>query len=307
MKILSLVFSILISVSVVGQRFDDILITTHKVNDQISVLFGAGGNIAIFHGPDGILMVDDQFAELAPKINEAIDAISDHQVRYLVNTHWHGDHTGGNQSFAEGGAVIVAHDAVKQRLSERQVRPFQRSVDAAPPGAWPTLTFNEEMKIHFNGESVHLLHVHNAHTDGDAFVYFPKYNVLHMGDTFFRNKFPYIDLDSGGSPEGCIAAVEAALMMCDADTQIIPGHGAVSSKDDLSRYLQMLKIVTDRVQKSITNGVGMDAIPVEEITKGFDGWGDGFIKADVFCKTLFKAYQPEDVMDEPSRKRRVKK
>jgi len=289
MKFLGCIIICFLTCTLFSQRFDDVLITTYKLNDNMSVLFGAGGNIAVFHGQDGVLLIDDQFAELSEKINATIDSLSGDKVKFLVNTHWHGDHTGGNLAFAEEGALIVAHDAVRKRLGVDQIRPFGRSVEASPEKAWPVLTFNEEMQIHFNGESVQLIHVHNAHTDGDAFVYFPSYNVLHMGDCFFRDKFPYIDLGSGGTPEGCIAAVEAALMICDADTQIIPGHGAIANKEDLQRYHQMLQIVTDRVQRAINNGAARNALPLEDITKGFDGWGDGFITGEKFSQTLYKA------------------
>jgi len=210
-----------------------------------------------------------------------------------VNTHWHGDHTGGNLAFAQDGAVIVAHKAVKERLSTDQIRPFKRSTKAAPEKAWPSLTFDNEMQLEFNEEKIQLLHVHNAHTDGDAFVYFPSQNILHMGDCFFRNKFPYIDLDSGGTPEGAIAAVEAAIMMSDEDTQIIPGHGAIANKEDLQRYHQMLKIITERVEKTISNGISKNDLPVKSLTEGFDAWGDGFISAETFTKTLYKAYQTQ--------------
>lgn len=306
MKVFSLVICFFIAGAMSAQKFDDVLITTHKLNDQVSVLFGAGGNIAVFYGPDGVLMIDDQFAELSDKINEAIDSITTQEVRYVVNTHWHGDHTGGNLAFAEDGAVIVAHKAVKERLSTDQIRPFKRSAKAAPKLAWPSLTFDEEMQLEFNGEKIHLLHVHNAHTDGDAFVYFPSHNILHMGDCFFRNKFPYIDLDSGGSPEGAIAAVEAAIMICDEGTQIIPGHGAIANKEDLKRYHQMLKIITDRVEKAISNGATKNNLPVASLTEGFDTWGDGFISAETFTKTLYKAYeiQKEAVAEEVKVKRK---
>lgn len=270
-------------------RFDEVEIKTIPVTETIFMLQGAGGNIAILNGPDGIVMIDDQFAELAPKINAAIDAISASDIRYLINTHWHGDHTGGNAQFGSEGATIIAHNNVRERLSNEQLRPFSRTTPAAPLAAWPVLTFNEEMNIYFNGETIQLLHMHDAHTDGDAFVYFPQQNVLHMGDCFFKDRFPYIDLGSGGSPAGAMKAIEAALLLSDVDTKIIPGHGSLANRSDLKRYQQMFLIVQSRVQDAIANGLTIEEMDIPAITKGFDGWGDGFIQSDAFIKMLIKA------------------
>lgn len=276
-----------------AQRFDKVKIEPVKVTDDIYMLVGAGGNIGLFLGPEGTVMIDDQFAPLAPKISAVIDSLADTSIKYLINTHWHGDHTGGNLAFAEKGATIVAHDNVRERLSKKQIRPFGRSTDAAPEMAWPKLTFSENMSVHINGESIQLLHNHNAHTDGDAFVYFPSYNVLHMGDCFFRARFPYVDVDMGGTPDGIIAAVEAALMICDEDTKIIPGHGDLSNKDDLSTYHQMLMIMRDRIKREIKDGAAMEDLDIASLAMGFEDWGTGFIPADKFIKMLYNFYSEE--------------
>lgn len=271
----------------------EVQINPDKVTDNIYLLYGAGGNIGLFLGEDGAVMIDDQFAKMSDKIMSVVDSLSETPIRYLINTHWHGDHTGGNAYFAEKGATIVAHENVRERLSHDQIRPFGRSTEAAPEIAWPTLTYNDEMQIHINGESLQLIHHHNAHTDGDAFIYFPSYNVLHMGDCFFRNRFPFIDVQMGGSPDGLIEAVAGALMLCDEDTKIIPGHGILSDKQDLLDYHQMLKIMRDRVKAEIKKTTAEDALDFASLTKGFEAWGTGFISGEKFVKTLYKAYMEE--------------
>jgi len=273
--------------------FSDVKIITHKVTDNIYMLEGAGGNIAILTGDDGVLMVDDQFAPLSDKIKSAISELSDNSVHYLLNTHWHGDHTGGNANFANDGATIIAHDNVRKRLSTDQSRPFGRTTPASPKEAWPQLTFNDEMTIHYNNEAIHMIHHHNAHTDGDAFVYFSDSNVLHMGDCFFKNRFPYIDKDMGGTPSGYINAVSMALVLTDADTQIIPGHGALATKEDLYNYHRMLITMTDRVKQSISTGQSLEEALTSNLTEGYESWGSGFINAESIVRTLYNAYAVE--------------
>lgn len=286
----AILFFLLVSASLSAQRFDDIEITTHKLTDQFHVLFGAGGNIALFSGPEGLVMIDDQFAELSSKIRAAIDDITPAPVKYLINTHWHGDHTGGNENFANLGATIVAHQNVREKLSHDQKRPFGRSVDASPEAAWPKLTFDAEMQIHINGETIQLIHVDKAHTDGDALIYFTENNILHMGDCFFKDRFPFVDVALGGSPDGVMDAVSAALMLCDADTKIIPGHGAITDKGSLKKFQQMLMITRDRVVSAIADGVEIADIDVQAMTKGFDTWGDGFISSEKYVQMLYGYY-----------------
>lgn len=271
-------------------RFDKVEITTQKVTDNIYMLQGAGGNIAVLTGEDGTLMVDDQFAPLSEKIMGAVQAITEHKVHYLLNTHWHGDHTGGNENFANTGATIIAHDNVRKRVSTEQIRPFGRSTPASPEAAWPQLTFNDEMHIHYNNENVHLIHNHNAHTDGDSFVYFSDSNVLHMGDCFFKDRFPFIDRDMGGNPDGYIDAVSAALLIVDEDTQIIPGHGDLAKKQDLQNFYDMLIVMRGRVKKSVADGHTVEQAVEANLTEGYDTWGEGFINNETMVKTLFSAY-----------------
>ena len=281
----------LICSGLTAQRFDDVKIIPHEITEKIYMLEGAGGNIGIFAGEDGVLMIDGQFSDLSEKIKTAIAEISDHPVKYLVNTHWHGDHTGGNANFAKDGATIIAQHNVRKRLTVDQVRPFGRTTPAADTMAWPTLSFGEDLEIHMNGESVQLMHIHNAHTDGDSFVFFPEANVLHMGDCFFKDRFPYIDLEMGGSVNGAIAAIEAAMMIINEETTIIPGHGSLANKEDLRRYLAMITTTRDRVNNVSNADTKLEDLDIESLTEGYDGWGDGFINSEKWIGTLFKDRQ----------------
>ena len=273
-----LVVIISICLSNAQSRFDDVVIKTNKVTDNIYMLEGSGGNIGVFIGDDGVFMIDDQYAPLSEKIKAAISALSNKEIKYLVNTHWHGDHAGGNENFGKEGATIIAHENVRQRLStDQHSKAFNRTTPASPKIAWPTITFEENMTIHINGHKIVLMHVHNAHTDGDTFVWFPESNVLHMGDCFFKDRFPYIDLGSGGSVQGALRAIEAAMMITDADTQIIPGHGTMAAKSDLLRYYQMLSTMYDSVKKEVVAGKTVDEIKAAGLTKDYEGWGSGFI------------------------------
>ena len=276
-----LVLCICISLSNGQSRFDDVVIKTNKVTDHIYMLEGSGGNIGVFVGDDGVFMIDDQYAPLSEKIKTAIRGLSDKEIKYLVNTHWHGDHAGGNENFGKDGATIIAHKNVRARLStDQHNKAFNRTTPAAPKVAWPTITFEDNMTIHINGEKIVLMHVHNAHTDGDTFVWFPESNVLHMGDCFFKDRFPYIDLGSGGSVQGALRAIEAAMMVTDADTQIIPGHGTMATKSDLLRYYQMLTTMYDRVKKEVMAGKTIDEIKSAGLTSDYADWGAGFINEE---------------------------
>ena len=204
-----LLFTLLLSsflLPLSAQRdWSKIEIKTEQVAENIYVLFGSGGNIGIAVGEDGVYMIDDQFAPLSEKILAAVTKITDKPLRYLVNTHWHGDHTGGNENMAKAGAVIVAHENVYKRMSTKQFRGMGRIVEASPYTALPQITFTEDMKLHLDSTtSMHIMHFHNAHTDGDAYIYFPEQNVLHMGENFFAGRYPYIDLNSGGSIDGLV-------------------------------------------------------------------------------------------------------
>ena len=239
-------------------------------------------------GDDGVLVIDDQYAPLTERIKAAISVLTGDAVKYVVNTHWHGDHTGGNENFGNEGATIIAHKNVRERLSTEQVmKAFNRTVPASPKSAWPTITFDIDISLYINGENIELIHVHNAHTDGDAFVYFTESNVLHMGDCFFKDRFPFIDLGSGGSVDGAIKAVSIALMLVDEETTIIPGHGTLATKADLVNYSIMLHTMRDRVKKAMAENKSIDEIKAAGLDEGFEDWGSGFINAATFIDFIW--------------------
>lgn len=281
MRILLLVLTLCTGQFVYSQGFDDVEIITHQVTDKIYMLEGRGGNVGVLIGDEGVIMIDDQFAPLSEKLKTAIAELSDHPVKYLLNTHWHGDHTGGNANFGSEGAIIVAHNNVRERLSTDQFnKAFNRTTEASPEEAWPQITFTEDVQLHLNDETVMLIHVHNAHTDGDSFVWFADSNVLHMGDTFFKDRFPYIDLGSGGTTAGYLKAAQTALMLTDSKTKIIPGHGPLANKMDLLRFYTMLNEMHTRVQEQIDMGKSIEEIKAAGLDKGYEDWGSGFINGE---------------------------
>ena len=288
-KSLILIAAYLICTSTMNGQGKEYNIVSEKVNGSIHMLTGKGGNIAICSGEDAVLMVDSQFADMTEKIQKAIAEISDKPLGYLVNTHWHGDHTGGNKNFTELGAKVIAHQNVRKRLStDQHMKAFNRQVPAADEAAWPVMTFNDENSLFVNGEDIFIFHVDNAHTDGDAMVYFTTSNVLHMGDTYFQGKFPFIDLGSGGSIKGIIAAVDQALFICDDETKIIPGHGKLSNKKELMEYKTVLTTVLSRVEKAVNMKMSLEDIQAAGFTKEYDeSWGSGFIKPEKFIDTIW--------------------
>ncbi len=218
------------------QNMDTVQIRTTALNRGVHMLTGAGGNIALATGEDAAFVVDDQFAPLTPKILAAIRAVTDKPVRFLVNTHWHFDHTGGNENFGKAGTIIVAHDNVRKRMSVEQfMSRLDRRQPPSPKAALPVITFPDQVTFHLNGDTIHVVHVPPAHTDGDAIIHWSAANVLHLGDLFFNGRYPFVDLDSGGSFEGVIHAVTSALGMVNDQTKIIPGHGDLATRADLQR------------------------------------------------------------------------
>ncbi len=294
--LLLLPYMLFLSHVALAQRdFSQVEIKVTLVTDHIYMMEGSGGNIAVLTGDDGTVMIDDQFAPLSEKIKAAVAELTKHPVTYLLNTHWHGDHTGGNENFGNDGAIIVAHENVRQRLSTDNImKAFDRTVPAAPEAAWPKITFQDDMKIHFNDEDVMLLHVHHAHTDGDAFVYFMNQNVLHMGDCFFNARFPFIDLGSGGSIDGAIKAVETALMLTDTRTKIIPGHGQLARKSDLLKYYTMLVTMKGRVTDGMAAGKTLEEMKAAGLDKGYESWGEAFISGERFIDIIWSDLNREE-------------
>ncbi|MDX1492571.1 MAG: MBL fold metallo-hydrolase [Longimicrobiales bacterium] len=287
----ALSFAVFGATSVAAQGMDDVEIETIAVADGVYMLVGQGGNIGVSVGEDGVFVIDDQFAPLTEKILTAIGEITDEPVRFVFNTHWHGDHTGGNENMGKAGALIVAHHNVRERMSSEQVlqrigRPVS-TTPASPDGALPVVTFGEDVSFHINGGELHAFHVSHAHTDGDAIVHLRDANVVHMGDTFFRNRFPFIDTASGGSIDGLIAAVGAALAVMDADTRIIPGHGPLSTREDLRAYGDALKTMRDAVARLMAQGMSLEAIQAERpVQAQAAAWGQDRAAEDVFVATI---------------------
>ena len=274
-----------------AQNMDAVQIRAQSLGGGIYMLTGQGGNIGLSVGDDGVFIVDDQFAPLTDKILAVIADITSESVRFVFNTHWHGDHTCGNENLGRAGALIVAHENVRQRMSMDQVlerigRPAAES-PAVAEGSWPVVTFTEEVTFHLNGDELHAFHVENAHTDGDAIVHFKRANVVHMGDTFFRDRFPFIDTATGGSIDGIIAAAGAALALMDAETQVIPEHGALSNRENLREYRDALKTMRDAVADLMEQGRSLaQIIAARPIRVQAEAWGQNEAAEASFVETI---------------------
>ncbi|MET1111061.1 MAG: MBL fold metallo-hydrolase [Allosphingosinicella sp.] len=265
------------------QDLSKVEVKVEKIAPGVAVLTGAGGNIGLSYGADGNIIVDDQYAPMSGKIVAAIATVDPDPVRFVVNTHWHGDHTGGNEAMGGRGAVILAHRNVRTRMSSEQfIAALNDKVPASPAGALPVVTFEDGVTLHLNGDTLHVVHVADAHTDGDSLVHWQKANVLHMGDTFFH-KFsrPFIDLSSGGSIDGMIAAVDKGLAWSNETTRIIPGHGPVASKAELAAYRAMLIDIRAKVAAGIRAKRTLAQIQASKPAAPY-GMADGFIKPDQF-------------------------
>jgi cyclase len=273
------------------QDFSKVAIKVQKVAEGIYMLEGVGGNIGASIGEDGVVIIDDEFAPLVPKIEAALKGITDKPVRFILNTHYHGDHTGGNEPMAKSGSTVIAHDNVRKRLATgTEVKLFGGSgkTPPAPKDALPIITFDQTLTIHLNGEDIQAIHTPNGHTDGDSIIYFPKANVVHMGDDFVTYGFPFVDIDNGGSVSGMVAGCEKVLAMVPADANFIPGHGPISSADDVRKFIQLLKdtraVVAAAVAKKQTPAQ-MKAAKI--LAKWEDPYGKGFIKTEVWIDTLY--------------------
>ena len=275
--------------------FSKVEIKATKVSGNIYMLEGEGGNIAASVGEDGIVIVDDQFAPLADKIQAALKnlKITDKPVRFVINTHYHGDHTGGNAPFANSGSTLIAQDNVRKRLESGGVAGNGGSLKMenkpAPKSALPVITFDHDVTVHLNGEDIRALHFPAGHTDGDAVIFFPKNNVVHMGDDFVRYGFPFIDVASGGSVQGMIAAMEKVSAELPADVKVIPGHGQISNLDDVRAYVKMLKETSATVQKAIDAHKTLDQMKQEKILEPWAKWSGQFIDSDKFIETLYNS------------------
>ena len=293
------IFCLLFSMAIAGlcfpswaenHGFENVEIKTIRVAEGVYMLLGQGGNIGVSAVEDGVFLIDDQFAPLTPKIQSAVSEISDQPIRFLINTHWHFDHTGGNENLGNEGVVIVAHDQVRERLKTDQViEAFQKTIPASPKAALPVITFNDTTTFHLNGQTIHAFHVAPAHTDGDVIIHFREANVFHMGDTYFNGFYPFIDYSSGGSIDGMISAVEQVLALVDENTQIIPGHGPLSNRAELEAYRAMLVAVKTRIKHAIDQNVSLEQLLGCDAMADLDKqWGNGFLKPEQFKTIVYK-------------------
>lgn len=264
-------------------------IATESVAPGLWMLSGDGGNIAVSAGEDGVFVVDDQFAPSVPGILEAIAKLQAGPVRFVINTHWHGDHTGGNEALGGQGAVIVAHENVRKRMSVPQfMRSMNRETPASPKAALPVVTFADAVTLHLNGDDVRVVHVAPAHTDGDAIVHFAKANVIHAGDLYFAGMYPFFDIASGGSVRGMITACDSILALADDRTRIVPGHGPVSDAAGVRAYRAMLTAVVDRVAALVAEGKSLEEVVTAKPTADFDAtWGRGYFTSDRWLPLVY--------------------
>lgn len=289
-KVLLLVLLLVFAAAAHAQTdFSKVQMKATKVNGNVYMLEGAGGNIGVSVGDDGLLIVDDQFAPLADKIRAALKGLADKKLRFILNTHWHGDHTGGNVAFGPE-ATIIAHDNVRKRLAtEQKSEVFKSTTPPSPKEALPVITFNQSLSVHFNGEEIKAIHFPQGHTDGDSVIFFSTSNVVHLGDDFFAGRFPFVDLESGGTVEGLTRNIGEIITKIPEGAKLIPGHGPISTIDDLKSYHRMLQQTTEIVRQKMTGGKTLDQIKSEGLPAEWAPWGTGFIKTDRWVETIYKS------------------
>lgn len=272
-----------------GQDFSSVQVEAIKVSGNVYMLTGTGGNIGISAGKDCVFMIDASYAPLTEKIKAAIRTFSPKPTKFVVTTHWHQDHTGGNENLSREGAIMVAHENVRKRLgSEQFVGFFNRKIPPMAESALPIITFSQDISFHLNGDDIFIFHVAPAHTDGDAIVHFRQSGVIHTGDIYFNGLYPFIDLSAGGSVDGVIAAVKQLISLCGNNTKVIPGHGPLSDKAGLEAYLKMLVTIRDRIANEIKAGKTLDEVIASKPTRDFDPiLGKGFLKPEQFVKIVY--------------------
>ena len=270
------------------QDFSKVEIRTTPLTDHVYMLMGAGGNLAVSAGDDAVFLVDDQFAPLTERIAAAIAKISPKPVKFVINTHWHFDHTGGNENLGKGGTLIFAHENVRRRMDSEQFIAFMNMKQPPSPRvALPVVTFTASMSFHLNGEEIRAIHVANAHTDGDAIIHFTGSDVIHMGDVFFNGMYPFIDASSGGSIDGMVAACDQGLALANDRTKIIPGHGPLGDRAQLREYRDMLATIAARIKPLVAAGRSVEQVVAAKPTAGFDEkFGKGFVGPDKFAEMV---------------------
>ncbi|MEQ1606825.1 MAG: MBL fold metallo-hydrolase [Pyrinomonadaceae bacterium] len=267
----------------------DVTVKTQKISGNVYMLQGQGGNIGAIAGPEGILIVDDDYKAVSQKLSAALKDLGSAIPKFILNTHWHGDHTQGNDFFGSQQSIIIAHANVRKRLIDPPVI-FGQKTPPYASHALPMLTYTESMSIHLNGEDITLRYYPNGHTDGDSVVFFKNANVVHLGDDFFVGRFPFVDIDSGGSVQGMINNVSSLLKTIPPDAKLIPGHGSLATTTDLQAYRDALsetaKIVEDQMKAKKT----LDEIKKTGLPKKFESFGGGFIKTDRWIETVYRSY-----------------
>ena len=289
LRLPALVLAFVLTTTLAGQDMRDVSIKSIRITDSVYMLTGSGGNIRLSVGEDGVFLIDDQFAPLTDKILAAVAELTDDPIQFVVNTHWHPDHTGGNENLGEAGVIIVAHENVRKRMSTEQfIAAFNNRSPPSPAEALPVITFTDSITFHYNGDELRVAHMEPAHTDGDSVIFFRKANVVHMGDTYFNGMYPFIDVSSGGSIDGMIKAARRVLGQVNDQTKIIPGHGALSDVRGLRAYVEMLETVRGRVQKLVDEGNSREDVVAARPTRDFEArWGGGFLEPDKWVGILY--------------------
>jgi glyoxylase-like metal-dependent hydrolase (beta-lactamase superfamily II) len=285
----AIVFAVVLCPPAPAQEFDQVEIKTIPVAESVFMLEGAGGNIGVSAGEDGVFLIDSQYGRLTGKIEAAVGALGDGPIRFVLNTHWHRDHTDGNENLCRAGALIVAHENVRSRMSTEQIlRPFGNRVQPSPEAALPAITFSDSVTFHLNGDEIRVIHLEPAHTDGDSIVRFLKADVVHMGDIYFNGLYPFIDVSAGGSIDGMLAAVNRVLKMIGAETRIIPGHGPLSNREELVAYREMLQGVRDQIAPMVAAGRTRQEVIDSKPTAEFDAnWARGFLTPEQFAGIVY--------------------
>ena len=281
---------ILISMSLVSAgQYDEVDVKPTLITDQIYMISGKGGNIGLFIGEEGTFLIDDQFAPLTEKIITAIKSVGGSFPTFLINTHYHGDHTGGNEKLGQKGALIFSHDNVRDRLRTGSfIAVFDKKRKAVSSEGLPVVTFSKDISFHLNGDTVHAIHVPHAHTDGDSFIHFEGANVIHAGDLFFNGFYPFIDVTHGGSLRGTIEGVDRVLALADEDTKIIAGHGPLGNKAQLEQYRHMLVTAYERLRKLKAEGKSAQkAAAANPLSEFEEIWGDGMFSGERWIEIIY--------------------